>query len=75
MPDAIDPICLMKVDTENPSGGSFEHEDKTYYFCAPGCRIAFQKDPQTYLADDWKGIPMASPKPEPLLLRLFKKGR
>jgi len=25
------------------------HEGKTYYFCAPGCKRSFDKEPQKYL--------------------------
>ncbi len=37
----IDPICGMTVDavdTSNP----LEVGDETYYFCCPGCRVAFE---------------------------------
>ena len=58
MTTAVDPICNMEVETSNPPGGQSEHEGTTCYFCAPGCRIAFEKDPEKYLADDWEGIDM-----------------
>lgn len=58
MATAVDPICNMDVDTDNPPGGRSEHQGTTYYFCAPGCRVAFEKDPEKYLADDWEGINM-----------------
>ena len=28
------------------------HEGTTYYFCAPGCRVAFSKEPDAYLSGD-----------------------
>ena len=49
MATAIDPICKMEVDTDNPPGGQSEHEGTTYYFCAPGCKVAFEQDPEKYL--------------------------
>lgn len=49
MATAIDPICQMEVDTENPPGGQSEHQGETYYFCAPGCKVAFDKEPEKYL--------------------------
>jgi YHS domain-containing protein len=49
---ATDPVCNMDVDTENPPGGSFAYEGKTYYFCGPGCNRAFQKDSQAYLSGE-----------------------
>ena len=47
---AIDPVCNMQVDTANPRGGTAEYDGKTYYFCSPGCRVAFQKEPVAYLS-------------------------
>ena len=58
MATAVDPICKMDVDTDNPPGGQSDHQGATYYFCAPGCKVAFDKDPEKYLADDWEGINM-----------------
>ena len=52
MATAIDPICQMDVDTENPHGGQSEHEGTTYYFCAPGCKVDFDKEPDKYLAEE-----------------------
>ena len=52
MATAIDPICKMEVDTENPPGGQSEHQGTTYYFCAPGCQVAFEQDPEKYLSGD-----------------------
>ena len=51
MATAIDPICQMDVDTENPPGGQSEHGGTTYYFCAPGCKVAFDKEPEKYLSE------------------------
>ena len=50
MPTAIDPICQMKVDNDNPPGGSSEYQGTTYYFCSPGCKVAFEQDPESYLS-------------------------
>ena len=51
MATAIDPICQMDVDTDNPPGGQSEHEGTTYYFCAPGCKVAFDKEPGKYVSE------------------------
>ena len=51
MATAIDPICKMDVDTDNPTGGQSEHDGTTYYFCAPGCKVAFDKEPEKYLSE------------------------
>jgi YHS domain-containing protein len=26
-----------------------DYKGKTYYFCAPGCKIAFEENPEKYL--------------------------
>ena len=46
MATAVDPICLMEVDTDNPRGGESEYQGTTYYFCAPGCKVVFDRDPE-----------------------------
>ncbi len=51
MATAIDPICQMDVDTDNPPGGQSEYEGTTYYFCAPGCKVAFDKEPEKYVSE------------------------
>lgn len=51
MATAIDPVCKMEVDTGNPPGGQSEHQGEDYYFCAPGCKVAFDKEPGKYLAE------------------------
>jgi len=45
----IDPVCGMEVDTTT-SLLSFDHEGTTYWFCCPGCRSRFAKDPAAFLA-------------------------
>ena len=44
----IDPICGMEVDPETAKYTS-TYEGKTYYFCAPGCKRSFDKDPKGYV--------------------------
>ena len=48
---AIDPVCGMTVD-EKTAPAISEYKGKTYYFCARGCKIAFDKDPEKYLPKD-----------------------
>jgi Cu+-exporting ATPase len=48
--NAEDPVCHMSVPIKSPGGGVFEHQGTTYYFCGPGCRIAFSKEPAEYLS-------------------------
>ena len=49
---AIDPVCLMEVDTGNPPGGHSEYESTDYYFCSPGCKVAFDRDPEHVLSGE-----------------------
>lgn len=44
---AIDPICKMAVDEKTAKWKS-EYKGKTYYFCAPGCKVAFEENPGKY---------------------------
>jgi YHS domain-containing protein len=48
---AIDPVCGMAVDPSAASR-SAEHDNQTYYFCAPGCRKSFLADPTRFLASE-----------------------
>jgi YHS domain-containing protein len=50
---AIDPVCKMTVDEATAKFKS-DYEGTTYYFCAPGCKTAFDADPEKYLG---KGEP------------------
>jgi YHS domain-containing protein len=45
---AIDPVCKMEVDPKTAPAKA-EYQGQTYYFCAPGCKAAFEKDPARYL--------------------------
>jgi YHS domain-containing protein len=51
---AIDPVCGMEVD-EKTAAATSEYQGKTYYFCAPGCKAAFDKDPEKYLNGEAAG--------------------
>lgn len=44
----IDPVCLKGV-TSNKRVGSVTHRFRTYYFCTPACRKAFELNPDKYL--------------------------
>lgn len=46
---AKDPVCEMDVD-ENTAKYKATHEGKTYYFCASGCKKAFEENPDKYLS-------------------------
>jgi Cu+-exporting ATPase len=44
-----DPVCGMVVDPRNARHTS-EYQGRTYYFCAPACKTAFEADPSKYLS-------------------------
>jgi YHS domain-containing protein len=46
---AKDPVCGMEVD-ESTARHTAQYQGQTYYFCAPGCKKAFEADPQQYLS-------------------------
>jgi xanthine dehydrogenase accessory factor len=47
--EATDPVCGMTISVEG-ADVTYEHAGKTYYFCCPGCRGVFAKDPEKALA-------------------------
>ncbi len=44
---AKDPVCGMMVDEKKAKLKS-DYNSKTYYFCAPGCKTTFDKNPAKY---------------------------
>ncbi len=45
---ALDPVCGMTVDVATAKLTS-DYKGKTIYFCAPGCKRAFDRAPEKYL--------------------------
>jgi YHS domain-containing protein len=45
----VDPVCKMDVDPDTAAARS-EYRGQTYYFCAEGCKLAFDQDPERYIA-------------------------
>lgn len=43
-----DPVCGMEVDPQK-AAATYDYQGKTYYFCAPGCKVRFQREPEKYL--------------------------
>ena len=43
-----DPVCGMEVDEKRGKYRS-EYMGKTYYFCAAGCKEAFDNNPEKYV--------------------------
>lgn len=46
--EVIDLVCGMTVAAV-PANRPYEYQGTTYYFCAPGCRKAFEKDPESFI--------------------------
>jgi xanthine dehydrogenase accessory factor len=46
---SVDPVCHMEVEIASAKHVA-DVEGVTYYFCCPGCRARFVKDPQRYLS-------------------------
>jgi xanthine dehydrogenase accessory factor len=46
--EAVDPVCGMTVEVAS-ARHTFDYEGTTYYFCCPGCRRAFEKDPAGFI--------------------------
>ena len=43
-----DPVCGMQVDATRAAATS-EYAGTTYYFCSPGCKNQFDKQPERYV--------------------------
>jgi Cu+-exporting ATPase len=52
---AVDPVCGMTVNPES-AAGSYDYQNKTYYFCSMHCLQKFREDPEGYL--NWPAEPM-----------------
>ena len=70
MATEIDPVCRMEVNTDNPPGGASEHGGTSYYFCAPGCKVVFDRAPENVLNG---AIQVNMGQKRSLLSRLFGK--
>ncbi|MEE8374689.1 MAG: XdhC family protein [Acidimicrobiia bacterium] len=46
---AVDPVCHMEVEVATARWIA-EHDGETYYFCAPGCKAAFEKTPVDFVS-------------------------
>lgn len=43
-----DLVCGMTIDPKTAAATS-DYKGQTYYFCARGCKVAFDKDPEKYI--------------------------
>ncbi len=50
---AIDPVCGMQVEIASAQHTT-EYEGTTYYFCAKGCKLDFEDEPERILAPDYE---------------------
>jgi len=50
---AIDPVCKMEVE-EDKAAATSEYNGHKYYFCAVGCKKAFDQNPDKYLTGEKK---------------------
>ena len=46
---SVDPVCKMEVDPKTTRFTS-KYKGQTYYFCAAGCKKAFDQSPEKYLS-------------------------
>ncbi len=46
---AKDPVCGMDVDPKTAAAKA-EYKGETYYFCDPGCKATFEKNPEKFVA-------------------------
>ncbi len=53
---AKDPVCGMQVD-EKKAAATSVYQGTIYYFCAPGCKATFDKNPEKFVG---KGGPHTS---------------
>ena len=44
---AVDPVCGMRIDSED-AAATAEHNGTTYYFCSQACHDAFVAAPGSY---------------------------
>lgn len=49
---AVCPVCSLNESKKSPEDVkvSARYKGKTYYFCSPGCKAAFLKNPARYAA-------------------------
>ena len=43
-----DPVCGMQVDPKKAAATS-QYQGQTIYFCSPGCKADFEKEPEKYM--------------------------
>lgn len=51
---AKDPVCGMGVDPAEALA-TVEYQGESYYFCNPGCKAMFEKEPEKYVSQSKPG--------------------
>lgn len=46
-----DPVCGMEIERDQ-AAAQVEYQGQIYYFCAPGCKAQFEREPQKYAQPD-----------------------
>lgn len=49
-----DPVCGMVIREED-AAGNITYQGEKYFFCAPGCKVSFIKDPKKYIEQNSSG--------------------
>ena len=57
-----DLVCGMMIDPATAAATS-EYKGQKYYFCAPGCKVDFDKEPEKYLDPNAVPAGMSAPTP------------
>ena len=60
-----DPVCGMSVEPAR-AAATRAHDGRTYYFCARGCAVAFEKEPKKYAALTPEGPSALVAQPAPV---------
>lgn len=58
-----DPVCGMMIDPVTAAATS-GYKGETYYFCAGGCKVDFDKDPEKYLDPNFVPAGMGDNQPK-----------
>ena len=54
MAQVRDVVCGMMEDSETAKFKS-DYQGQSYYFCASGCKVAFDKEPEKYVQHEQGG--------------------
>ena len=46
-----DPVCGMWINPDD-AADIMLYKEKIFYFCAPGCKIAFEKEPEKFIGEN-----------------------